>query len=413
MKFISWLIIVVGFLFAGLINTASFQGKFWKETSEQAFHLAQQNYEYSIDYEISNIENIFDIESYNNGDVIKVVNGEKIFYYQAYQAQFINTSKWQDPIFWSQTVVNTIYVTALYAVVLINKQTDLLNAKGKEKTNDKGEVIDYEPNSIEKQYEKLFNKEKDILEKKADFERYLTLVVNEEEITEIYIEKLKKRKKRIYQFRYFLKLFTFNMFKWKNSIKSIELKIDGLKRYKLSLFDLQNRVRQYVDIPIKHKEITYDAVFDRVDISTSHSVRIGYSRQHETRKRIMKSPITSFISIFSAVVFLGNMAVTWGDWWSMVTLMITLVFASGMKIRSALNHANDIIVTLLKSLEKTNMMIATFIALTPEQLVLLKKMGEEQLALPQPKPQPQEVKIEQEETIEQEVSTDFNYGYDI
>jgi hypothetical protein len=59
------------------------------------------------------------------------------------------------------------------------------------------------------------------------------------------------------------------------------------------------------------------------------------------------------------------------------------------------------------------MMIATFIALTPEQLVLLKKMGEEQLALPQPKPQPQEVKIEQEETIEQEVSTDFNYGYDI
>ena len=111
------------------------------------------------------------------------------------------------------------------------------------------------------------------------------------------------------------------------------------------------------------------------------------------------------------------MAVTWGDWWSMVTLMITLVFASGMKIRSALNHANDIIVTLLKSLEKTNMMIATFIALTPEQLVLLKKMGEEQLALPQPKPQPkpqpQEVKIEQEETIKQEVSTDFNYGYDI
>ena len=412
MKFISWLIIVVGFLFAGLMNTTSFQGKFWKETSEQAFYLAQQNYEYAIDYEISDIENIFDIDSYNNGDVIKVVNGEKIFYYQAYQAQFIDTSRWEDPIFWSQTIINTIYVSALYAVVLINKQSDLLNGKGKEKLNDKGEVVGYEPNAIEKQYDILFNKETDIIDKKADFERYLTLVVNEEEITEIYIEKLKKHKKRIYTFRYLLKLFTFNMFKWKDSIKSIELKIDGLKRYKLSLFDLQNRVRQYIDIPIKHKDITYDAVFDRVDTSTSHSVRIGYSRQRETKKRIMKSPITSFISIFSAVVFLGNMAVTWGEWWSMAMLMATLVFASGMKIRSALNHANDIIATLLKSLEKTNKMIATFIALTPEQLIMLKKMGEEQLALPQPKPQPQEVKP-QEEPLEQDMNTQFNYGYDI
>jgi len=419
MKFISWVIIIVGFLFAGMVNTTSFRGKFWDETSEQNYFLAETKFDYIVDYEITDIEKVFDINSYEKNSVIKVVNNDKTYYYVAYQAQFLDMTKWEDPIFWSQVIVNTIYVSALYAITLINKQENIINELGNPILNEKDEVIGNQPNPIEQEYNNLFDNEKKILPKRVDFERYLTLIVNEEETVTLYIEKLKLRRKRAYKWRVLLFILTFGIFRAKKYVKSTNQTIEQFKEYKLSLYDFKKAVKLHMDIPIKRKEITYDAVFDRTDISTNQSVRIGFSRQAETKKRIMKSPLTSFISIFTAIIFFGNIAVSFGDWLSIVVIMLTLVFASGMKIWSALKHGKDIMVTLKKSLEKTNQMILTFLELTPDQLRALKVMAEKPLALPLPqvqkvepkKVQPQEQEQENEETTH-DLKTTFEYGYE-
>ena len=52
-------------------------------------------------------------------------------------------------------------------------------------------------------------------QKRVDFERYLTLIVNEEETVTLYIEKLKLRRKRAYKWKVLLFILTFGVFRAK------------------------------------------------------------------------------------------------------------------------------------------------------------------------------------------------------
>ena len=411
MKIVSWIIIIVGFLFAGLINTTSFKGTFWDEASEQSYVLAENKEEYTVDYVLSDIDKAFKIENYEIGTVIKVIDlvENKIYYYESYKADFIDMSKWQDPIFWAQVVANTLYVSALYSIVLVNKQDDILNSLGKPIYNEKNEEIGSEPNKWEIQYEKLFNSEKDIINKRADFERYLSLIVSRDEELTLIIKALKKRKKRIYTWRWASTIFTFNIFKYKKALKKIDDNLEQLKLSRLSLYDLIDTHIENINVNVKHIDISYDNVFDRVDTNTSEAVSISYSREKETARLIAKSPLGSFVSIFTSLIVLGNIAVTWGEWRGIAMIFLTLGFASGMKVRKAIKNAKKISINTLKSLEKTNNTITTFLLLTPEQVEKLRIMGKKLLELPAPKNDNVELSKDIKDI---DYTKDFNYGYE-
>ena len=380
MKVISWIIIVVGFLFAGLINTTSFKGTFWDEASEQSYVLAENKEEYVVDYVLSDIEKAYKIENYKLGTVIKVVDliEDKTYYYEAYKADFIDMTKWQDPIFWAQVVANTIYVSALYSIVLVNKQDDLINGLGKPLYNEKGEEIGNEPNQIEKAYKKLFDKEKEVLDKRNDFERYLSLIVSRDEELMLITKSLKNKKKRIYTWRWVTFLLSFTLYKPKKAIKDIDNQLERVKKTRLALYDIKKIDLQDIGVSVKHNDITYDTVFDRVDNNTSEVVSISYSREKETAKLIAKSPLGSFVSIFTSLVVLGNIAVTWGEWRGIAMIFLTLGFASGMKVRKAIKNAKRIAINTLKSLEKAVNEIDAFLKLDNDKLVKLRHMGEVQ-----------------------------------
>jgi len=380
MKIISWIIIVVGFLFAGLINTTSFKGTFWDEASEQSYVLAENKEEYVVDYVLSDIEKAYKIENYKLGTVIKVVDliEDKTYYYEAYKADFIDMTKWQDPIFWAQVVANTIYVSALYSIVLVNKQDDLINGLGKPLYNEKGEEIGNEPNQIEKAYKKLFDKEKEVLDKRNDFERYLSLIVSRDEELMLITKSLKNKKKRIYTWRWVTFLLSFTLYKPKKAIKDIDNQLERVKKTRLALYDIKKIDLQDIGVSVKHNDITYDTVFDRVDNNTSEVVSISYSREKETAKLIAKSPLGSFVSIFTSLVVLGNIAVTWGEWRGIAMIFLTLGFASGMKVRKAIKNAKRIAINTLKSLEKAVNEIDAFLKLDNDKLVKLRHMGEVQ-----------------------------------
>jgi len=380
MKVISWIIIVVGFLFAGLINTTSFKGTFWDEASEQSYVLAENKEEYVVDYVLSDIEKAYKIENYKLGTVIKVVDliEDKTYYYEAYKADFIDMTKWQDPIFWAQVVANTIYVSALYSIVLVNKQDDLINGLGKPLYNEKGEEIGNEPNQIEKAYKKLFDKEKEVLDKRNDFERYLSLIVSRDEELMLITKSLKNKKKRIYTWRWVTFLLSFTLYKPKKAIKDIDNQLERVKKTRLALYDIKKIDLQDIGVSVKHNDITYDTVFDRVDNNTSEVVSISYSREKETAKLIAKSPLGSFVSIFTSLVVLGNIAVTWGEWRGIAMIFLTLGFASGMKVRKAIKNAKRITINTLKSLEKAVNEIDAFLNLDNDKLDKLRHMVEVQ-----------------------------------
>ena len=55
-----------------MVNTTSFRGKFWDETSEQNYFLAETKFDYIVDYEITDIEKVFDINSYEKMPLLKL-----------------------------------------------------------------------------------------------------------------------------------------------------------------------------------------------------------------------------------------------------------------------------------------------------------------------------------------------------
>ena len=396
MKILSY--IIVGFLFALalMLNTTSFKGQFWEQASEQSYAIADTKYDYVITYEISDIEEVFNVKDYENGDVIKIVNNDQIIYYRAYREAPIDLEKWQDPIFWTQLAVNMTVVIVLYFLYLIEEENKKLN----EQREDDKEWV----NPFDEQYNKLFAREASLTDKRLYFEKYLAMIVNTADKIDLYNDRLKKHKRWVYRFRFLY------IRKWRSWLKKIQAEIDDYNKYKSALYDLNvkliEKAKVDFDLPIKHKEITYDTIFDRIDTRTSKTISLSWNRSHENKKRTLKASRSVVFSILLPIVVLTNVSATWGDWRSILIISLTLISASLLKIRRAKLDGIEVMNTQLKHLEKTNSTIDMFDKLGPSQFVLLDQLAYQEEVEPKKEETPKPKVNPQEESVEDKYGKD-------
>ena len=258
--------------------------------------------------------------------------------------KFIDFSRWETLTFWVQILVNTFLLTQIYAMHLRKKKDELIK----------------ENKHIDELYDKLFKAKDEIINnnKKEKLNIYLSVHTNLVEKLELYIYKLEKKLRRAIRH------------KKKVVIADQHEKYEKyLSAVKLLDFELINKSE--VDphsIPTKASKISFDTLFDLVDYKSSKPISISYSDTRETSRKIAKSPIGSFLTMFTAIVAFGNILVMSDDWRSMALITLTLVFSGIIKYGMAEEHAKEIATNKSRSLEKAVDTVKMFRILKEEEL---------------------------------------------
>lgn len=78
--------------------------------------------------------------------------------------------------------------------------------------------------------------------------------------------------------------------------------------------------------------------------------------------------MSSFLTMFTAIVAFGNILVWGDDWRGMVLISLTLAFSAIMKYNKAEDHAKEIATNKSRSLEKAVDTVKMFAILSLEQL---------------------------------------------
>jgi len=242
--------------------------------------------------------------------------------------KFIDFSRWKTLTFWVQILVNTFLLTQIYAMRLRKKKDDLIKENG----------------HIAELYQSLFTSKDDIINtnKKEQLNIYLSVHTNLVEKLELYIYKLEKQLRRAIRHSRKVEI-----------AEQHEKYEKYLSAVKLLDFDLVQKSE--VDphsIPTKARKISFDTLFDLVDYKSSRPISISYSDTRETAKKIAKSPLGSFVTMFLAIVAFGNILVMSDDWRSMALITLTLIFSGIIKYAMAEEHAKEIATNKSRSLEK-------------------------------------------------------------
>ena len=127
-------------------------------------------------------------------------------------------------------------------------------------------------------------------------------------------------------------------------------------------------------IPVRNRKINFDTLFDMVDYKSSKPISIAYSEAKETNRKIAQSPMSSFATMFIAVVAFGNIMVWSDDWRSMLLITLTLVVASLIKISNALEDAKEIAANKSRAIEKSVDTVKIFNQVSSEQLTMMKSI---------------------------------------
>lgn len=353
-----------------MVNTSHIYDIYWKRISIEKYDTSQYQLDYIVNERVRNqehLQSLFDVQNYEIGTAIRITsvyesNDEvktEISYYQLYKADFIDTSKLYTFEFWVQLVANTVAVVYLYVTVLLGRK-ELIKA-----TN---QVLDDE-------YKKLFDHEDKIIasDKKSDLENYIRIVINIDEKIEMYVENLKSQKRKLERFYYRI-LFPKYRIKRKSELKK---DIELYEKYRVAIMNFDSKAIKELSnidltLPVKHKDISYDIIFDKVDYRNSKPISMGYSETSDTKQKIAKSPLSSAMSIFVSIFALSSIYLSISDIWSIAIIVIALFVAILFKARSAINDAKAIMGNKLRALEKTNRALEMFELLSVEKLSLLK-----------------------------------------
>jgi hypothetical protein len=355
-----------------MVNTSHIYDIYWKRISIEKYETSQYQLDYIVNERVKNqehLQSLFDVQNYEVGTAIRVTsvyesNDEiktEISYYELYKADFIDTSKLKTFQFWVQLVANTIAVVYLYVTVMLGRK----------------EVIKATNQLLDDEYKKLFNHESKIIAngKKADLENYIRIVINIDEKIEIYVDQLKAQKRKLERFYY--KVF-FPNYRTKRK-KSLKDEIEKYEKYRVAIMNFDSKALESLKdvdltLPVKHKEISYDIIFDKVDYRNSKPISMGYSETADTKQKIAKSPLSSATSIFISIFALSSIYLSISDLWSIAIIVIALFVAMLFKARSAINDAKAIMGNKLRALEKTNRALELFDLLSNEKLRLLKNI---------------------------------------
>ena len=242
--------------------------------------------------------------------------------------KFIDFSRWKTLTFWVQILVNTFLLTQIYAMRLRKKKDELIKENG----------------HIDELYTKLFEAKDKIINnnKKEKLNIYLSVHTNLVEKLELYIYKLERKLRRAIR---------------KSKKILIAEQHEKYEKYlsAIKLLDFDLIQKSEVDphtIPTKARKISFDTLFDLVDYKSSKPISISYSDTRETSKKIAKSPVGSFVTMFTAIVAFGNILVMSDDWRSMALITLTLIFSGIIKYAKAEEHAKEIATNKSRSLEK-------------------------------------------------------------
>jgi hypothetical protein len=370
-RFIAWAGIIVVISLALMINTSHIYDIYWKRISIEKYETSQYQLDYVVNERVKNqehLQSLFDVQNYEIGTAIKVTSvyitddvtsRTEVSYYVLYKADFIDTSKLQTFQFWVQLIGNTVAIVYLYVTVLLGRK-ELIKA-----TN---QVLDEE-------YKKLFDHESKVIAngKKSDLENYIRIVINIDEKIEIYVDQLKSQKRKLERFYY--KVF-FPKYRTKRK-RILKDEIEKYEKYRIAIMNFDAKALESLKdvdltLPVKHKEISYDIIFDKVDYRNSKPISMGYSETADTKHKIAKSPLSSAMSIFISIFALSSIYLSISDLWSITIIIIALFVAMLFKARSAINDAKSIMGNKLRALEKTNRALELFELLSIEKLRLLK-----------------------------------------
>jgi len=242
--------------------------------------------------------------------------------------KFIDFSRWKTLTFWVQILVNTFLLTQIYAMRLRKKKDELIKENG----------------HIDELYTKLFEAKDKIINnnKKEKLNIYLSVHTNLVEKLELYIYKLERKLRRAIR---------------KSKKILIAEQHEKYEKYlsAIKLLDFDLIQKSEVDphtIPTKARKISFDTLFDLVDYKSSKPISISYSDTRETSRKIAKSPVGSFVTMFTAIVAFGNILVMSDDWRSMALITLTLIFSGIIKYAKAEEHAKEIATNKSRSLEK-------------------------------------------------------------
>jgi hypothetical protein len=268
---------------------------------------------------------------------------------------FFDFTKWQDVTYWVQLVANTLFLVVLYAVIMVSRKN-----KGIEDSTE-----------IEAERKTLFQNKDTIIakNKRGQLDDYLDMVVNLDEKLDDRIYKIEMLRKRLIRFRFmgFVRA-------W---ILSIDDEVEKITKYRIAL---RSDISQIRDIGLNvhkiarlKKPVTFDSLFDIMDVSKpNRKVKIGYSDTAEAKKLIMRSPISSVITVFLSILAFGNVLIVNSDWKSVALIMGSVTVAALYKVYTAIKDAEIIVKNKRRSLAKANDEVQAFLSYNVADLKLLR-----------------------------------------
>lgn len=260
--------------------------------------------------------------------------------------KFIDFSRWKELTFWVQIGVNTLLLTQIYARTLRKNKDDMI------KSND----------HIQELYVKLFSHKDRIIKenRKEDLNVFLSVYTNIVEKLENHIYYLEKRIRR--SIRHSRKIYFANQHeKYEKYLASIKL---------LDFSDKQD----IHSIKAKGNKNTFDTIFDLVDYKSSRPISISYSDEKETTKKIAKSPLSSFVTMFTSIVAFGNLLIFSSDYQSMALIVLAVSFAAYNKYQRAIDDAKEIATNKSRSLERAVDTVEIFLSVKTENLDKMKSL---------------------------------------